>query len=81
VIPNETGRNRPLDHLLVMDVLHYPRQVHASKAYSAELVASGASAEELRVIHKLVDSASASVDWSTYLDRIVESRRKRQPFL
>jgi DNA end-binding protein Ku len=59
---------RPLDHLLVMDVLHYPRQVHAAASYSAELGASGASAEELRLIRKLVDSASGPVDWSRYRD-------------
>jgi DNA end-binding protein Ku len=59
---------RPLERLLVMDVLHYPRQVHAAKNYSAALVASGASAEELRLIRKLVDSASGPVDWSRYRD-------------
>jgi DNA end-binding protein Ku len=59
---------RPQEKVLVMDVLHYPRQVHAAANYSAELGASGASAEELRLIRKLVDSASGPVDWSRYRD-------------
>jgi non-homologous end joining protein Ku len=51
-----------------MDVLHYPRQVHAAANYSAESGASAASAEERSLIRKLVDSASGPVDWAKYRD-------------
>ena len=63
---------RPLGRLLVMDVLHYPREVRAAATWAAELRDSGASAEEFRLIRTLIDSASGPLDWSKYRDASAE---------
>lgn len=59
---------RPRGRLLVLDVLHFPREVRAAKTWEAELGDHAASAEELRLIGTLIDSASGPVDWSSYRD-------------
>jgi DNA end-binding protein Ku len=59
---------RPLQRLLVMDVLHFPAQVRAASAWDGELPGISASAEELRLTSTLIDAASGPIDWSRYRD-------------
>ena len=59
---------RPRGRLLVLDVLHYPREVRGAKTCESELGDRAASPEELRLIRTLIDSASGPVDWSSYRD-------------
>ena len=65
---------RPRGRLLVLDVLHYPREVRVARTWEAELGDHAASPEELRLIRTLIDSASGPVDWSSYRDVRAEDR-------
>jgi DNA end-binding protein Ku len=63
---------RPVGHLLVMDVLHYPTEVRAAATWEGELRGSAASAEESRLAGALIEAASRPLDWSQYRDVTAE---------
>ena len=56
---------RPADTVLVLHVLHYPRQVRPCPSAT---VRRPADAEELRLAGQLIDAASGAVDWDAYRD-------------
>jgi non-homologous end joining protein Ku len=63
---------RPLDRLLVMDVLRYPSEVHPAAAWATELRDSAATSEEMHLVRALIDAASGPLDWSKYRDTNAE---------
>ena len=63
---------RPAGRLLVLDVLHYPTQVHAAPTWEGELHTTTATAEELKLAHQLIDAACGPLDWARYRDTTAE---------
>jgi DNA end-binding protein Ku len=63
---------RPLDDLLVLDVLHYPADIRPSPAGQAGLPGSLATAEEIQMTRTLIEARSGPCDWSRYRDETAE---------
>jgi len=77
---------RPAGRLLVLDVLHYPAQVRAAAGWEAALSGGTATAEELQLARRLIDTAGGPLDWSRYRDTtaaelaaLVESKVANRP--
>jgi DNA end-binding protein Ku len=63
---------RACGRLLVLDVLHYPAQVHAQAGYAAELASPATTDAERTLARQLLALASAPLDWARYPDRSAE---------
>lgn len=63
---------RPLDRLLVLDVLHYPAAVRAAPTGNTDLHGGAANAEEIRLLRLLLDAGSGPLDWSRFRDDATE---------
>ncbi len=61
---------RPSGRLLMLHVLHYPRQVRAGP--TLEIDAQAASSDELELAGQLIRSYSRPVSWSSYRDDSAE---------
>jgi DNA end-binding protein Ku len=65
---------RPVDHVLALNVLHFPEEVRAVAALPA-LARTAASAEEQQLAGLLIDAACQPITWSDYRDDNAEQLR------
>jgi DNA end-binding protein Ku len=63
---------RPTGRLLSMHLLHDPAQVRSFSTLEASLREGAASQEEQQLAAMLIDSATATIDWSKYRDDTAE---------